>query len=106
MTLATAFCLIAVVAALGLWAVLEGSDPAQPDRNFWHVLKYGRPGTSPKTRRQELLEARARIRRQMQILQTPMASRAPPPREEAMGELQRVLEGIEEELHADGWRKG
>jgi hypothetical protein len=107
MSLAMVFGLVTAAVLLGLWMLTETTDPARP--GFWHTLKYGRETPPPKSRRQELLEARARIRRQMQILETPIGRNiqdAPPPREEAMGELQRVLDGIEEELRADGWRKG
>ena len=79
------------------WFLRETGDPARPIDSI-----TGEPlDPPPKTRRQELIEARAKIERQIEILQSPVGRQrvnASPYIEYELAELQALRDGINEEL--------
>jgi hypothetical protein len=87
-----AVALIAVVTA-AVWFLGKTGDPNTRD-SFGQVIKPPKP-----TRRDELIKARDRVRRQIEILQTPMRSGDyTQMSRQNIERLQAVLEGIEAEL--------
>ena len=84
--------LIAVVAAV-VWFLRKTGDPNGRD-SFGQLIKH-----SERTRRDELIEARDRVRRQIEILESPVRlSDNTWQNKEALKRLREVLEGIESEL--------
>jgi len=90
----------ALLCLAAYWFLRETEDPTLPRDSFGEPIK-----PPPKTRHQELVEARDKVLRQMEILQSPMGSgsrNAPPNVEYEMAELNAVLEEINAELSAPG----
>jgi len=84
--------LIAVVTA-GVWFLGKTGDPNARD-TFGRIIKPPKP-----TRRDELIEARERVRRQIEILQAPMRSGLyTQMSRQNIEQLLAVLEEIESEL--------
>jgi hypothetical protein len=83
--------------AVAYWFLRETGDPARPIDSI-----TGEPLKPPaKTRAQELTEARGKILRQIEILQSPVGSsprNAPPYVEYELAELKALLDEIDEEL--------
>jgi hypothetical protein len=80
------------------WFLRETDDPTLPVDSFGKVIK-----PPPKTRHQELVEARDKVLRQIEVLRSPAGSglrNAPPNVEYEMAELNAVLEEINAELSA------
>ena len=90
---ALGFCLLCAGA---YWLLRESGDPGRP------VDSFGVPIEPPgKTRRQELLEARTKIQRQLEILQSPVGRQRvnmAPYVEYEMAELQALLDDVDKEL--------
>lgn len=90
---------VAVAAAVAViaWFIFRTGDPVAADRD-----SSGNPIPRPeRTRRDELVEARDRVRRQIEILQIPIQRRDYTQQsQEAVEKLQAILNGIEEELPA------
>jgi hypothetical protein len=85
---------IAAAIALAVWFVAKTRNPAKPRGS-----EKARKG--PLTRQQELFEARNRIRRQIEVLKmSPHAYGAPS--QDALRELQTLLQDIEAELKIFG----
>ena len=87
-----AVALIAVVTA-AVWFLRKTGDPNTRD-SFGQVIKPPKP-----TRRDELIEARDRVRRQIEILQSPTRNGLyTQMSRQNIEQLQAILEGIEAEL--------
>ncbi|HEY2009693.1 MAG TPA: hypothetical protein VGH23_11930 [Rhizomicrobium sp.] len=86
---------VSVVAAGCVWLLINTGDPRLPTTDG-----FGKPiAPPPKTRRDELLEARAQVRHQLEILKSPQrGSDYTSFSAEAAQKLQDILDGIEEEL--------
>jgi len=98
MALAIDICLAAVVFIAGvIWLIRNSGDPNKPKRGWGEVVK-----PPAKTRHGVLMEARARIERQIEILQVPAGGpsyrNAPPDVSAEIAELQELLDGINREL--------
>ena len=84
---------LAALLALAVWFVYETRDPNKPDN------------PPPRTRRDELIEARNKIRHQMRILRDPArSSDYTGYSREAMQKLMEALEAVEDELQNSGTR--
>jgi hypothetical protein len=85
---------IAAALTLAIWFVMKARDPGRPEEN------ENDPKPAP-TRRHELFEARNRIRRQIELLDTSPHVYGRPS-DEARSELQGLLQDIESELKEAG----
>jgi len=87
---------ICLFCAGAYWLLRESGDPARPVDSI--TGEYLDP--PPKTRRQELTEARAKIQRQIEILHSPVRGGRNYEQyvEYELAELQALLDGIDEEL--------
>ena len=82
----------------GVWLIRETGDPAgSKERGHARTIKPVR-----QSRRDELLEGRAKIQRQIEVLQSPAGGpsyqNAPPDVSAEIAELQKLLDGINREL--------
>lgn len=86
-----------LLGAAGFWFIRETGDPTKPvDSIFGEAIK-----PPPKTRRQELIEARDAVTRQIEILRSPVGGglrTAPPNVSAEIAELQELLDRINREL--------
>jgi hypothetical protein len=84
---------VAALIALVAWVVVRSGNPAKPEGK---KIRQG-----PPTRQQELFEARNRIRRQIEVLQTSPHAYGAPSRD-ALVELQSLQREIDDELKMFG----
>jgi hypothetical protein len=86
---------LAAIMAVTAWFIFRTGDPAAADRD-----SSGNPIVPrQRTRRDELIETRDRVTRQIEILKSPMRSRDYTRlSQEAVEKLQAILDAIEEEL--------
>ena len=106
MPISVGLYLIGAAALVGTgcyWFFRETGDPSKPSADSIRI--HVKPRTNP--RHDELVEARARIERQLEILSAPAGGpsyqNAPPDLRAEIEELQAVLNGVNHEL--DGMKR-